>query len=204
MKLDQKLIAYAAAAAASGLALTDAAEAGIVASPGFTFGSGSATNINFDNSGNEEYVLGHGTGPNRVQLLKDDQTIDTNAYVRDPANTNPAALPFGTTIGPGSTFLDTYDATLADQAVGDGNFSVDSVDGNPEYVGVRFQLIPGGPEYFGWIGVDITNSSNLSGRVTGFAYEDTGGSIDAGVVPEPVGLALLALGAPFLLRRRTA
>ena len=57
--------------------------------------------------------------------------------------------------------------------------------------------------YFGWIGVDITNDAVLTGQVTGFAYENNGGSIPAGAVPEPAGLALLALGAPALLRRRT-
>jgi hypothetical protein len=38
--------------------------------------------------------------------------------------------------------------------------------------------------------------------VTGYAYENNGEPITAGAVPEPAGLALLALGAPALLRRR--
>lgn len=202
MNLDRKLRAYTAAAAAAAVgAVSQSADAAIVSSPGFSFGVGSTNNINFDNAGNEEYVIGHRTGPNRVQLLKDDQTIDANAYVLGPGS-HPAALTAGTTIGPGSTFGNNYDATLANQADGSGNFLVDNIDGNPQYVGVRFQFADPGPTFFGWIGVDITNATDLTGEVTGFAYEDTGGAIDAGVVPEPAALALLALGAPFLLSRR--
>jgi hypothetical protein len=201
MSFDRKLIAYAAAAAAAELVAAESAEAAIVARPGFNFGSDSTTNIDFNAAGNEEYVIGHRAGPARVQLLKDDQTLDVNAYRTTAANTNPAALSAGTIIDSGSTYGNGYDATLANQGDGTGNFTIDNVDGNPEYVGVRFKLVDGGPDYFGWIGVDITNAADLTGRVTGFAYEDTGGPIAAGAVPEPVGLALLALGAPFLLRR---
>ena len=202
MHLSRKLAAYTAGAAAAGLAgATESADGAIIVNEGFNFGVGSTTNINFDNAGNEEYVLGHRTGPNRVQLLKDDQTIDANGYVVNPGNNSPAALAAGTIIGPASIYGSTYDATLANQGDGSGNFTIDNINGNPQYVGVRFQLATGGPEYYGWIGVDI-NSSDLSGRVTGFAYEDNGNPIAAGAVPEPSGLAMLALGAPFLMRRR--
>ena len=205
MNIDRKLMAYAAGVAAAAAASTGkSADAAIVSSPGFTFGAGSTTNINFDNLGDEEYVLGNRTGPSRVQLLKDDQTIDANAYVVNPGNSAPAALSAGTLIGDGSLYSSTYDATLANQGDGSGNFAVDNIDGNPQYVGVRFQLTPAGPDYFGWIGVDITNASDLTGRVTSFAYEDSGNPIAAGAVPEPAGLALLAAGAAFLLRRRPA
>jgi hypothetical protein len=201
MSLDRKMITYAAGAAAAGFAGVQSADAAIVSAPGFNFGNGSTTNINFDNSGNEEYVLGHKTSPdpNRVALLKDDQTLDSNAYVAEGGV--PAALALGDIIGPGSTFANTYDADLANTG-GTGNFTIDNVEGNPDYVGVKFQLADGGPTFFGYIGVDITNANTLAGRVTGFAYETSGESIAAGAVPEPVGLAMLALGAPFLLMRR--
>lgn len=204
MNLDRKLLTYAVTAAAAGLVAAESADGAIIAHPGFTFGSGSTNNINFDNSGAEEYQLGNRTGPNRVSLLKDPSALSTNAYAVTPANAQPAALSGGTLIGPGLTFSTTYDADLANQGTGAGNFTVDNVTGNPQYVGVQFQLASGGPTYYGWIGVDITNATDLSGQVTGYAYEDTGGSIAAGATatPEPAGLALLALGAPFLLRRR--
>jgi len=202
MNLDRRLMAYAAASAAGFAAAADSADAAIVVSPGFTFGAGTTHNINFDGSGNEEYVFAHRTAANRLQLLKDDQTIDANAYRITGANTHPAALAAGTVIDASSSYGNTYDATLANEADGTGNFAIDDIDGNPQYVGVRFQLAESGPLFYGWIGIDITNETDLTGRVTGFAYENSGGSIAAGAVPEPAGLALLALGAPFLLRRR--
>src|SRR4051812_39372809 len=185
MNLDRKLMAYAAATAAGVTAASQSAEADIVARPGFTFGSGSTNNINFDNAGAEEYQLGHRTGPNRVTLLKDSNALSTNAYAVLPANANPAALAAGTLIGPASTFSTTYDADLANQGTGAGNFTIDNVTGNPQYVGVKFQLASGGPTYYGWIGVDITNATDLTGQVTGFAYDNTGAPIAAGAVPEP-------------------
>jgi hypothetical protein len=203
MQLDRKLMAYTAAAgAAIAAAGAESADAAIISSPGFTYASGSTNNINFDHSGAEEYQLGHRTGPFRVSLLKDSNALSTNAYAVTPANAQPAALTLGTIIGPSSTYSTTYDADLANQGTGAGNFTVDNVTGNPQYVGVKFQLANGGPTYYGWIGVDITNATDLTGQVTGYAYEDSGGPIAAGAVPEPSSLALLALGAPFLLRRR--
>src|SRR5580765_4175791 len=159
MNLNRKLAAYAAAVAAAGLVTAESAEAAVITSPGFSFGSGSTNNINFDHSGAEEYQLGHRTGPNRVSLLKDNNALSTNAYAVTAANTQPAALTAGSTIGPSSTFSTTYDADLANQGTGAGNFTVDNVTGNPQYVGVQFQLASGGPtNYYGWIGVDITNA----------------------------------------------
>src|SRR4051794_31876833 len=202
MNLNRKLAAYAAAVAAAGLATVESADGAIIASPGFTFGSSSTNNINFDNSGAEEYQLGHRTGPNRVSLLKDSNALSTNAYAVTAANAQPAALSLGAPIGPASTFSTTYDADLANQGTGAGNFLVDNITGNAQYLGLKFQLTSGGPTYFGWIGVDITNATALTGQVTGFAYDNTGAPIPAGAIPEPSGLALLALGAPFLLMRR--
>jgi len=202
MSLDRKLLTYAATAAAAALASAESAEGTIISHPGFAIGSGSTNNVNFDSSGNEEYQVGHRTGPNRVTLLKDSNALSTNAYVVTPANTQPASLVLGTIIGPASTYSTTYDGDLANQGTGTGNFTVDNVTGNPTYVGAKFQLGSGGPIFYGWIGVDINNATSLTGNVTGYAYENSGGSIAAGAVPEPSGLALLAMGAPFLLRRR--
>lgn len=198
-------MSYTAAAGAV-VAATGAksAEATIIASPGFSFGSGSTNNIDFDHNGTEEYQLGNRTGPNRVSLLKDSNALSSNAYAITTANAQPAALTAGTLIGPALTYGTTYDADLANQGTGAGNFTVDNVTGNPQYLGLKFQLASGGPTYYGWAGVDITNATDLSGVVTGYAYDDSGNAIAAGAVPEPTGLALLALGAPFLLRRRSA
>lgn len=74
------------------------------------------------------------------------------------------------------------------------------------YLGVTFQL-ENGDQVFGWIGVDVIDSTNA--RVTAFAYESTGGQILAGAVPEPGTMAIgfLAVGAcglTFWRRRKAA
>jgi hypothetical protein len=97
---------------------------------------------------------------------------------------------------------------------GDGSTGQFVVSGMPEvqYIGVSFAplivvgsgLAPG-PTYYGWIGFEMTDDSSLadlSGTVTGFAYDDSGAGITAGAVPEPSSLGLLALGAAGLLAYR--
>ena len=203
MNLSRKLAAYTAGAAAAGLAGAESADAAIVTRQGAPLTSGSTIDINFGGSPDDEYRINHSTGPNRVVLKDSEVATTTNAYVR-ALNNAPAALAAGTIIGPQSDFSTSYDGTLRNQGTGEGNFTADNRADNPQYIGVQFQLEPGGTQYYGWIGFDITNASDLTGVVTGYAYEDSGGPIAAGAVPEPSGLALLALGAPYLLRRRRA
>jgi hypothetical protein len=205
VNLSRKLAAYTAGAAA-GLAAAESADAAIISRPGAPLSSGSTINIDFDANAADEYRIAHraaaGTDPTRV-LLKDSTAAQTtNSYVRTTPNM-PSALSAGTIVGPSSTFGSEYDGTLVN-TTGGGNWTADDVAGNPQYVGVKFRLDQTGPELFGWVGVDITNRGDLTGVVTGYAYEDSGGPIAAGAVPEPSGLALLALGAPFLMRRRRA
>ena len=205
MHLSRKLAAYAAGAAAAGLAAAESADAAII--PNTTpkpIGSGATVDIDFEGNNVPEYQVLHGTqsatDPTRLLLKDSPSDTTTNSYLRTTPNV-PTALTAGTIIGPSLNFGSEYAATLRN-ANGTGQWTPDNIDGNPQYVGVKFKLDVAGPEYFGWIGVDITDPVNLTGKVTGFAYEDTGGPIAAGAVPEPTGLALLALGAPFLLRRR--
>ena len=201
MNLSRKLAAYTAGAAAAGLAAAESADAAIITRQGAPVTSGSTINLDFGGTPDDEYRINHSTGPNRVVLKDSTLTTTTNAYVA-ALNGAPAALSAGTIIGPQSSFSTTYDGTLRNQGTGAGNFTADDIQGNPEYIGVQFQFAPGGNQYYGWIAFDITNSSDLTGVVPLFAYEDSGGPIAAGAVPEPSGLALLALGAPFLMRRR--
>jgi len=223
VKLDRKLMAYAAGAAAAGFAGAESADAAIVASPGSDFGVGNTVAINFDHSGIEEFNVGHERANNNVStdrvILKEPQNgAMGEGYVIDSANNNfPAALPAGTTIGPDSEYGNGFLSNTSNQLVDEdfnndntrddaltGNFPADSITGNTRYLGVRFKLNDTGDDRYGWIGIDITNPDDLTGRVTGFAYEDTGAAIQAGAVPEPAGLSLLALGAVGLLRRKRA
>lgn len=80
--------------------------------------------------------------------------------------------------------------------------------GSPGYIGYKFQLPGGGPQYYGWIGVQINDAG--AGAITDWAYQNTSGTaIQAGEisgVPEPAAACcalLLALpGACLLFRKR--
>ena len=231
MNLDRKLMAYAAGAVAAGAAGSQSADAAVVYSPGFSFAVNDTKAINFDNTGVEEFNLGHernAANPSTDRLiLKDPTGGGSEGYVVDPDNSGnafPVPLAAGAPIGPESLYGTLFNANVGnrivdedsnDNNVVDGsneneppiatNFRIDDVVGNPQYLGVRFKLNNAGDDRFGWIGIDITDSEDLTGVVTGFAYEDTGDPIEAGAVPEPTsGLALLALGAAGLLRRQRA
>ena len=69
------------------------------------------------------------------------------------------------------------------------------------FLGLKFDFI--GETFYGWVGVEV-DQTDYTATVTGYAYEDTGGDILAGEVPEPSPLALLAMGATGVaaLRRR--
>lgn len=73
------------------------------------------------------------------------------------------------------------------------------------FLGIKFRLADAS-DVFGWMAVDVQDSVNA--RVTSFAYENSGGEITAGAIPEPstTALSLLAAGAAGVAcwRRRKA
>lgn len=227
MNLDRKLMAYAAGAAAA-VWTARSADAAIIYNTGEPFGVADTVPINFNKAGDEEFNIGHertGTDegqipqPNTDRVILKEKTAGTTDYVTNFPETNNvliAPLAPGTLIGPDSTYGAQYNNNVGNRIVDEDaddnstvddpfltNFRVDDIVGNPEYIGVRFLVDGAGDPRYGWIGIDITNSDDLTGQITGFAYDDTGAPIEAGAVPEPgSGLALLAAGAASLLRRR--
>jgi hypothetical protein len=114
-----------------------------------------------------------------------------NFSLRDPISNNlimndsffAAVVPAGTTIGP-----DTTDWRTSTDL---GHFS-----GIRGYAGVQFE-IPGGSPHFGYL--DISAVSLTSVTLYGGAYETLANTpIEAGAIPEPASLALLAGGAAGL------
>jgi hypothetical protein len=141
----------------------------------------------------------------------------------------PAALTLGTSIGPASSFdfqegdnfsgttiranrLIDEDAGQIDQELGGltpaqvhvptngANFL--GLGGDVAYLGVKMQFQGAGPVNYGWIGIRIDNEADATGAVVGYAYENTGGRIPAGQVPEPTTFIAAGLGAAALLGGR--
>jgi hypothetical protein len=116
-----------------------------------------------------------------------------------------AAVPFGEVIDGSSTYSSALPAELNNGDGSTGQF-VQMVPPQVQYIGVEFS--PSADVLatdYGWIGFEVTDGSslaNLSGTVTGFAYDDSGVGIAAGAIPEPSSLMLLALGAVGLARYR--
>ena len=74
--------------------------------------------------------------------------------------------------------------------------------GQTGYIGFRFDPdgVAGAQAFYGWMEMAVGNGS--AGNVIRWAYDDTGAGINAGVVPEPHSLAMLAMGAAGLSRWR--
>ena len=223
MNLDRKMAGYAAgaaAAAAAGLVGAESADAAIVYTSGpLPLALEGTVPIDFDQNPATEadFTLGHerqtdtNANTDRVILKETDNGANQEAYVA--ANGLPAALTAGTVIGQTSNYEAGFNNNTTNKLIDEdpdddgnlnpvGNFTADNVSGNPQYLGVRFRVGDAGDIRYGYIGYDITSADDKTGIVTGYAYEDTGAPIEAGAIPEPAGLALLAVGAAGLLPRR--
>jgi hypothetical protein len=106
-------------------------------------------------------------------------------------------LAFGTMINGSSTFASGIGGSDTDHiGFGAGKFE----PGMPGYLGFRLTG-PGGPMY-GWVRMTLT-FDDPGAMIHDWAFDDSGASILAGMVPEPSRALLMLLGtAGMILRRR--
>lgn len=119
-------------------------------------------------------------------------------YVGD--GTNVSVLPFGTSIGAGSSFNSTN--------IG-GGFQAPDFLGSTGYFGFSFVNEAGGSTHYGWALLSSGTSGGFPASILAYAFESAPGvAIQAGVVPEPGTYALMIAGlagiAAFAARRRKA
>jgi hypothetical protein len=136
----------------------------------------------------------------------------------------PAALTFGTSIGPGSNFdfqeTDNFNSghtIRANRLIDEDHTQIDTLPGHltasqvavptngpnflgllstdVRYLGVQMDLNGTGTTTYGWIGIRITDQDQALGEVVGYGYETSGGSIAAGNVPEPTTIFTALLGS---------
>ena len=106
----------------------------------------------------------------------------------------------GIPIGSGSNFVAGESGSSTHFGIGSGLFGLNV----PGYLGVTFRSTVSGPDYYGWIQVQISNVG--PGKIISWAYENESGTpIAAGqtvaTAPEPGVLALLCAGVLGFSRR---
>jgi hypothetical protein len=154
-----------------------------------------------------------------------------SAYVINPnmQGSYPAALTFGTPIGPTSSFdwqesnnfqsggkwiranrLMDEDATTIDQVLGGrpatgvqvpfNGPNFDALGGDVRYLGLKMDLNNTNLINYGWVGVRITNEADATGEVVGWAYQTAPGvPILAGAIPEPSTMLAALFGGATLV-----
>lgn len=105
----------------------------------------------------------------------------------------------GTLIGSASNFAAGESGSSTHVGLGLGQFALNV----PGYLGVAFRSAAAGPDYYGCIQIQISNTG--PGKIISWAREDVSGApiqAGAGAVPEPGTAALFSLAAAGLILRR--
>jgi len=187
-------------------------------------------------AGPGENILAFDPGPGccfQATPFSDGATARNNANnsayaISGPQGSYPAALTFGTPIGPTSTFdyqegsnfqgsgkwiranrLIDEDATQIDQVVGgqppsgvyvptNGPNFV-GLNGQTRYLGLKMELNGTGNTNYGWVGIHIPNEADATGEGVGFGYETVPNVPVLAGVPEPATICGAFMGIAMLV-----
>jgi hypothetical protein len=223
-KFEKQLCGYAAAAAASTVALagTHTARGALVTQrfTGVPTNGGQlldASGNSFLSMGNDNVTNVNGTGDAGVHLyVTNNKDSDNASYLyTGPNGTGALAnLPLGTLLGPGITPPGTtgYDSNVTNTTDNDIAY-IDTVTGQ-QYVpsanvnNTSDQFSLNTPGVFGFLftpgsttdyGYAVINYNAQGTETVTYTYDNTGAAV---TVPEPASLSLLALGAVAMLRRK--
>jgi hypothetical protein len=111
-------------------------------------------------------------------------------------------LSAGTSVNSSSTFASTYPGGYSSSSTHVGNSLGQFASSTEGYIGFKFTTNESTGPLFGWMRVVLSNTA-ATGIVKDWAYENSGSSINVGVVPEPSSFCLFALGTLALVMRRS-
>jgi hypothetical protein len=216
-KVDHRLIAYAAAASATGvamLALARPADAEVVFTPtNVTIGGGSSYLLDLNNDGIADFTLHRCrcvSGSGHSTTFRAEIDVTGNGIVN-------AALSAGVLIGRGQPFITTngnYGGAILARAfyyLSISRFSGPFANATNRFLGLKFLI--DGKNHYGWARLTVTNFNHAgTATLTGYAYETvpnhairagqrketTASAVDSPILSEPastpLGLGLLARG----------